>query len=75
MQLPVQATTAKELALNGPVRVHGKSFTGVSPCRTTWIYVRPFVRRTFSLADALSTFEVADDRSRSIKTQIAFTDA
>jgi L-idonate 5-dehydrogenase len=34
--------------------------------------VRPLVTQTFPLAEAVAAFETASDRTRAIKTQIAF---
>lgn len=72
MTLPVQAMTAKELALTGSFRFHDEFFTGVSLMQKGLIDVKPFITQTFPLAQAQAAFETAGDRSRAVKAQIAF---
>ena len=73
MTLPVQAMTAKELILKGSFRFHDEFFTGVSLMQKGLIDVKPFITQTFPLDRALDAFETAGDRSRAMKTQIAFS--
>ncbi len=75
MTLPVQAMTAKELALKGSFRFHEEFATGVSLMQKGLIDVRPFITQTFALADAVQAFETAGDRSKALKAQIDFTAA
>ncbi len=72
MTLPVQAMTAKELSLTGSFRFHAEFFTGVSLMQKRLIDVTPLITQTFPLAEALTAFETAGDRSRAMKAQIAF---
>jgi L-idonate 5-dehydrogenase len=72
MTLPVQAMTAKEIELRGSFRFHAEFFTAVAMMRAGRFDVRPLITQTFPLADAVAAFETASDRTRAIKTQIAF---
>lgn len=73
MSLPMMAITAKELELRGSFRFHSEFATGVSLMRKGLIDVRPLITHTVPLAEALSAFEIASDRSRAMKAQIAFS--
>lgn len=72
MTLPVQAMTAKELSMRGSFRFHAEFFTAVDLMRTGRLTVAPLITQTLPLADAVAAFELASDRNRAIKTQIAF---
>ncbi len=72
MTLPVQAMTAKELELRGSFRFHEEFHTGVSLMRKGLVDVKPFITHTLPLQDSRTAFEIAGDRTRAIKAQIAF---
>ncbi|MDN5569305.1 MAG: L-idonate 5-dehydrogenase [Paracoccus sp. (in: a-proteobacteria)] len=72
MTLPVQAMTAKELALKGSFRFHEEFATGVSLMRKGLIDVSPFITHSFAMEDAVAAFQIAGDRSQAIKAQIVF---
>jgi len=72
MQLPVQTMTAKELQLRGSFRFHAEFFTGVKLMQKGLIDVTPLITDTVSIDDAKAGFELASDRSRAMKVQIAF---
>jgi len=72
MSLPVQAMTAKELELRGCFRFHAEFFTAVRMMRAGRLDVKPLITRTLPLDDAVAAFELASDRNRTIKVQIAF---
>ena len=72
MTLPVQAMTAKELALKGSFRFHEEFATGVSLMRKGLIDVSPFITHSYGLNDAVAAFQIAGDRSQAIKAQIVF---
>lgn len=72
MALPVQALTAKELQLRGSFRFHEEFFTGVELMRKKLINVQPLITQTLPLADAVEAFELASDRNKAMKTQLAF---
>lgn len=73
MSLPMMAITAKELDLRGSFRFHEEFATGVSLMRKGLIDVKPLITHTVPLDDALLAFEIAADRSRAMKAQIAFS--
>lgn len=72
MTLPMQAITAKELSLRGSFRFHGEFHTGVSLMQKGLIDVKPLITHTVPLDDAVRGFDLAGDRSRTMKAQIAF---
>lgn len=73
MTVPMQAITAKELQLRGSFRFHEEFFTGVSLMRKGLIDVKPLITHTLPLTDAVAAFELASDRSRTMKAQLDFT--
>jgi L-idonate 5-dehydrogenase len=73
MSLPMMAITAKELELRGSFRFHEEFAVGVELMRKGLIDVKPLITHTVSLDDAISAFEIASDRSRAMKAQIAFS--
>ena len=72
MSLPVQAMTAKELELRGSFRFHAEFFTAVDLMQAGRLDVSPLITQTLPLTQAVEAFEIANDRTRAIKTQIAF---
>ncbi len=72
MTLPVQAMTAKEIELRGSFRFHAEFFTAVEMMRMGRLDVRPLITQTLPITEAQAAFETASDRTRAIKTQIAF---
>lgn len=73
MNLPMMAITAKELELRGSFRFHSEFAVGIELMRKGLIDVKPLITHTVPLADAISAFEIASDRSRAMKAQIAFS--
>ncbi|MCF3641788.1 L-idonate 5-dehydrogenase [Rhizobium sp. TRM95111] len=72
MNLPMMAVTAKELDLRGSFRFHEEFATGVALMRKGLIDVKPLITHTVPLDRAVEAFELATDRSRAMKAQIAF---
>ena len=72
MTLPVQAMTAKEIELRGSFRFHAEFFTAVALMQGGRLDVAPLITQTLPLADAVAAFDLASDRSRAVKVQIAF---
>lgn len=72
MSLPMMAVTAKELSLKGSFRFHEEFATGVSLMQKGLIDVKPLITHTVGIDDAVDGFELASDRSRAMKAQIAF---
>ena len=72
MTLPVQAMTAREIELRGSFRFHATFFEAVDMMRAGRLDPTPLVTRTMPLDDAVAAFDLASDRTRAIKVQIAF---
>ncbi len=75
MNVPVQALTAKELDLRGSFRFHEEFAVAVRLMQQGQINVKPLISHTLPLDDALRAFEIASDRSQSMKAQIEFSPA
>lgn len=73
MSLPMMAITAKELELRGSFRFHEEFFTGVSLMQKGLIDVKPLITQTLPMDRAVEAFDLASDRSRAMKAQIAFS--
>jgi L-idonate 5-dehydrogenase len=73
MSLPMMAITAKELDLRGSFRFHEEFAVAVKLMQGGLIDVKPLITHTLPLADAVQAFEIASDKSQSMKTQIAFS--
>jgi L-idonate 5-dehydrogenase len=72
MTLPMMAITSKELSLKGSFRFHSEYATAMSLMQKGLIDVKPLITETVKLDDARRGFELASDRSKSLKVQIAF---
>jgi len=72
MSVPMQALTAKELDMRGSFRFHEEFQMAVDLMRRGTIDVKPLISHTVALEDALKGFEMANDRTKAMKTQIAF---
>ena len=75
MSLPMITITAKELELRGSFRFHEEFATGIEWMRKGLVDVKPLITHTVPLDQAISAFEIASDRSRAMKAQIAFSSA
>ena len=75
MSLPMTAITTKELELKGSFRFHEEFATAVELMRKGLIDVKPLITHTVPLAQGISAFEIASDRSKAMKVQIAFSPA
>ena len=73
MTLPMQTITAKELELRGSFRFHGEYAVAVGLMQKRLIDVKPLITHTLPLSEAVAAFDLASDRSRAIKAQIAFS--
>jgi len=73
MVLPMSAVTTKELSINGSFRFHPEFAVGVELMRKGLIDVKPLITHTVACDEALSGFELANDRSQAMKVQIAFS--
>jgi L-idonate 5-dehydrogenase len=75
MSLPMIAITAKELELRGSFRFHEEFATGIALMRKGLIDVKPLITHTVPFDHAISAFEIASDRGKAMKAQIAFSEA
>lgn len=72
MNIPMMQVTAKELDLRGSFRFHEEFAIAVSLMQAGRIDVKPLISHTFPLGEAKAAFELASDRSKAMKAQIAF---
>ena len=70
--LPINAIVAKELELRGTFRFHEEFAWAVQMMGQGLIDTRPLITHSFPVERAVEAFEVASDRSRAMKAQIAF---
>jgi L-idonate 5-dehydrogenase len=72
MTLPVNLITAKELELRGTFRFHEEFALALEFLGKGLIDVKPLLSAVVPFAQARDAFELAGDRSRSMKVQLAF---
>lgn len=72
MTIPINALVAKEIALLGTFRFHEEFGLAVDMLGRRQLDVRPLISATFDVANAQAAFELASDRSRAMKVQLAF---
>ena len=72
MTVPLQQMTAKEIEWRGSFRFHPEFATGVSLMRKGLVHTADLVSETVGVEDAVAGFEMAGDRARVVKAQIAF---
>ncbi len=70
--LPINALVAKELQLRGTFRFDREFEWAVGFIGTSAIDVTPLLTEVVPLAEAVRAFELAGDRSRAMKVQLAF---
>ena len=69
--VPMQAVTTKELTLRGTFRFHEEFAVAVNLMRKGLIDAKPLITHVLGLDDAVAAFELATDRSRAMKVQLA----
>jgi L-idonate 5-dehydrogenase len=72
MKLPINMITAKELELRGTFRFHEEFALALEFIAKRLVDVKLLISATAPLAKARDAFELASDRSQSMKVQIAF---
>ena len=72
MKLPVNSLVAKEIELRGTFRFHEEFGLAVALIGKGLVNVKPLISATLPFASATEAFELAMDRSRSMKVQLAF---
>ena len=70
--LPINTIVAKELELRGTFRFHEEFALGVELLSKRLIDVKPLISATVPFASAKEAFDLASDRSRAMKVQLAF---
>ncbi len=70
--LPMSMIVTKELDLRGTFRFWGEFGTAVGFIATGLIDVKPLLTEVIDMADARRAFDLAADKSRSMKVQLAF---
>ncbi|MFM8624901.1 MAG: L-idonate 5-dehydrogenase [Betaproteobacteria bacterium] len=74
VKLPMTQLAAKEVDLRGTFRFHPEFATAVRFLNEGLIDGRPVITRVMPLARALEAFDLAGDKSQSLKVQIAFAE-
>lgn len=72
VSIPQNLVVAKEIEMKGTFRFHEEFGQAVNLINKRHVDLKPLLTGTFPLSDAISAFEVASDRSRSMKVQIGF---
>jgi L-idonate 5-dehydrogenase len=72
MSLPVNTLVAKELQLRGTFRFDTEFALAVDLMGRGLIDVKPLISATLRLEEAVDAFELASDRSKAMKVQLAF---
>jgi L-idonate 5-dehydrogenase len=71
-KLPVNAIVAKEIELRGTFRFHEEFGLAVTLIGRGLVDVKPLISATLPFANPTEAFELAMDRNRSMKVQLAF---
>jgi L-idonate 5-dehydrogenase len=72
MSLPMNMLVAKEISLRGSFRFHPEFAQAVSLINDRSVDLKPLISETFDIGDAVAAFDMASDRSRAMKVQLAF---
>ena len=72
MTLPINMLTAKELTLRGTFRFHEEFAWAVTALASRAIDPAPLLTEIIPLTDAVRAFDLAGDKSRAMKVQLAF---
>ncbi len=71
--IPLSVIVAKELELRGTFRFHEEFALAVTLLAKRLVDVRPLISATLPFTEARAAFELAGDRSRAMKVQLAFS--
>jgi L-idonate 5-dehydrogenase len=72
MTVPMNIIVAKEIDLRGTFRFNEEFALAASLIGSRRLDVRPVISETMPMADAVKAFDLASDRSKSMKVQLAF---
>ena len=70
--IPQNMVVAKEIEIRGTFRFHEEFGLAVDLINKARVNLKPLLTGVYDLKDAVEAFEIAGDRSRSMKVQIAF---
>ncbi|MFO0992477.1 MAG: L-idonate 5-dehydrogenase [Hyphomicrobiales bacterium] len=73
MLVPQNVIVAKEIEVRGSFRFHEEFALAVELINRRRVDVRPLLSDTFSIDEAVAAFELASDRRRAMKVQLAFS--
>lgn len=71
--LPINVVVAKEFELRGTFRFHEEFGLAAALIGSRRVDVRPLITETMSFENAKAAFDLASDRSRAMKVQLAFS--
>ena len=69
---PLQAMTAKEIALKGSFRFHEEFAVAVKLMQAGRLNLKQLVTHAFPLSEAVPAFQLASNRNEAIKIQLTF---
>ena len=72
LPIPINMIVSKEISLRGSFQFHEEFAEAVEAIGSRQIDVAPLLTRTVPLEEAISGFELASDRRRAMKVQLAF---
>ncbi len=72
LPLPINVLVAKEITIRGTHRFHAEYAEAVRLIDGGMIDVKPIITSSHPLDDAVAAFDMAGDRSRSVKVQLTF---
>ncbi|TJV35258.1 MAG: L-idonate 5-dehydrogenase, partial [Mesorhizobium sp.] len=70
--IPQNLVVAKEIEMRGTFRFHDEFALAVDLINRRRVDVKPLLTRIYPLKEAVAAFEIAGDRNKSMKVQIAF---
>lgn len=72
VSIPQNVVVAKEVEIRGTFRFHEEFALAVELINTRTINVKPLLTDIYGVDEAIEAFEIAGDRSRSMKVQLSF---
>jgi L-idonate 5-dehydrogenase len=72
VSIPQNVVVAKEIEMKGTFRFHGEFALAVDLINRRRVDVKPLLTGIYGVDEAASAFEIAGDRSRSMKVQLSF---
>jgi L-idonate 5-dehydrogenase len=72
MSLPQNQIVAKEIEMRGSFRFHDEFALAVDLINNRRVDVKPLLTGIYPMDEAVAAFEIAGDRTQSMKVQIAF---